>query len=113
MERERPVFACVVEPDRHTVTVQAIGELDVATAPILETVVADLRDAGFAQVIVDLRQVTFMACAAVNVLTTQDAALLAAGGRMRLIRPAVDVDRIFDLAGARSRLSFLEEPRTG
>ncbi len=105
-EREEPLFACIIEPEGELVHVRVMGELDLATAPVLETALADLREAGFAQVILDLRQLTFIACAGIHILLTQDAALLACGGRLRIVVAPGFVDQVFDLAGVRGRLSL-------
>jgi anti-sigma B factor antagonist len=105
-DREETAFACVVEPDHDVVTVKAVGEVDLATAPILETAIADVRDSGFVHIVVDLHEVDFLSCAGVHVLLTQDEALLACGGTLRVIAAPDVVDRIFDLAEVRGRLSF-------
>ena len=94
-EREEPQFACMIEPEGELVHVRVMGELDLATAPVLETALADLREAGFAQVVLDLRQLTFIACAGIHILLTQDAALLACGGRLRIVVAPGFVDQVF------------------
>jgi anti-anti-sigma factor len=98
-EREEPLFGCIIEPGGEMVHVRVTGELDLATAPVLETALADLREAGFAQVVLDLRQLTFIACAGIHILLTQDAALLACGGRLRIVVAPGFVDQVFDLGG--------------
>ncbi|MEA2247836.1 MAG: hypothetical protein QOH46_2365, partial [Solirubrobacteraceae bacterium] len=51
---------CEVTPDRDVVTVAVDGELDIATAPVLDAQLRELRDVGFQRVVVDLRGLAFM-----------------------------------------------------
>ena len=53
-------FRCEVEPDRATVRVRPIGELDLATVPLVGAELAELWSVGFTRLVVDLRAVTFL-----------------------------------------------------
>jgi anti-sigma B factor antagonist len=53
-------FRVELVPERETLVVAAHGELDVAGAPELQSVLAEARSAGFDQVVLDLTGVTFM-----------------------------------------------------
>ncbi|MGH2909214.1 MAG: STAS domain-containing protein [Solirubrobacteraceae bacterium] len=46
----------------------AVGELDLATAPLLEDQLRDVTDAGFAHIVLDLRGLTLIDCAGLRVL---------------------------------------------
>ncbi len=48
--------------------VAASGEIDIATAPLLAAQLHELLDLGWADVVADLREVTFMDSAGVHVL---------------------------------------------
>ena len=53
-------FRCEVVPERDVVRVCAIGSLDMATTPVLEQQLEELRDAGFRRLIIDLGRLSFM-----------------------------------------------------
>ena len=61
-----PAFSLIVRPAREEVRIQALGELDLASAPILDEQVRELRGAGFTQMAIDLRRVTFIDLAGVT-----------------------------------------------
>src|SRR5687768_1074533 len=51
---------CEVVPERDAVRVRPIGSLDIATVPVLEQQLNELRQAGFRRLIVDLGGLRFM-----------------------------------------------------
>ena len=53
-------FRCEVEPDRATVRVRPVGELDLETVPLVDAELAELWSVGFTRLVVDLRSVTFL-----------------------------------------------------
>ena len=53
-------FRIEVVPDRESVFLALVGELDLATAPVLAEEIAELRARGFARVVLDLRSLAFM-----------------------------------------------------
>lgn len=59
-----------IAPDRERVTVRAVGEIDLASVAQLEEPLLELLDGGFAQVVLDLQDVTFMDSSGVRVLIT-------------------------------------------
>ena len=59
-----------VAPSRERVTVRAVGEIDLATAPQVEEPLFELLDSGFRHVVLDLQRVTFMDSSGVRVLIT-------------------------------------------
>jgi hypothetical protein len=57
---ERDGFRCDVSRESDTASVRTVGELDLATVPVLSAQIADLRQAGCRHVIIDLSDLTFM-----------------------------------------------------
>jgi anti-anti-sigma factor len=57
---DRTALACEVVPERELVRVRPVGELDMATVPVLEAQIRELRGAGFRSVVLDLRKLEFM-----------------------------------------------------
>ena len=53
-------FRCDVSRQGATATVRALGELDLATVPVLDDQLAELRDAGSRRLILDLRGLDFI-----------------------------------------------------
>lgn len=67
LERYTP-FAISVVPDRDEVAVAPVGELDLGSVDQLERAVAELVDAGFDRIVVDLRRVEFIDSTGLRVL---------------------------------------------
>jgi anti-sigma B factor antagonist len=65
-----PRFELDVRPDRERVIVTPAGEVDLATAPRMQSTIDELLERGFTQVVVDLRQVEFMDSQGVRALMT-------------------------------------------
>jgi anti-sigma B factor antagonist len=63
-----PQLAVTAVPDRDRVRVLAAGELDLATAGTLSDQIAELLDVGWARMLIDLRELTFMDTSGVHVL---------------------------------------------
>ncbi|MCU1678245.1 MAG: hypothetical protein JWM93_3003 [Frankiales bacterium] len=55
-------------PDRATVRVRVRGEIDLASRDVLDAQIGELWRSGWEQVVVDLREVTFMDSSGVHVL---------------------------------------------
>ena len=53
-------FSCEVDPHRESVFVRPVGELDLATAPIVDAQLCELVEAGFTSVVLDLRKLRFL-----------------------------------------------------
>jgi anti-anti-sigma factor len=81
------------------------GELDLATVSAVEAALAEVRETG-ADVLVDLRGVTFLDSTAVRLLLEQAALSASGGGALTLRRPPARVARTLELAGVQDRLPF-------
>ena len=98
------------EGDRRVV-VTIRGELDLATAPELETALLERLDAG-QEVVLDLRELQFMDSSGLRVLVTAHARAADGGPRFAIVRPlaGTEVAKILDIAGVQQQLHVVEEP---
>ena len=96
---------------RAVVTIR--GELDLATAPDLETVVLERLDAG-QDVVLDLRELQFMDSSGLRVLVTAHARAADGDGGLRfaVVRPPAgsEVAKILEIAGVGQQLDVVDEP---
>jgi anti-anti-sigma factor len=53
-------FRCEVAPHRDEVLVRPVGELDLATVPMVDEQLSELSSAGFTRLVLDLRSVRFL-----------------------------------------------------
>src|SRR5215210_1951795 len=92
-------FSCEVTPDRDVVRVEPAGEIDMATAPKIEGVLAELRDSGFQQVVLDLKDVTFIDSSGMRAVVKALSEAGADGRTLTVLPGPPQVQRGFDVAG--------------
>jgi anti-anti-sigma factor len=84
-----------------------IGELDLATAPLLETAFDSVfRDGDAEMIVVDLTELSFIDSTGIHLLLRMSAACGDAD-RLRVINGSRAVQRILDITGARARLPII------
>lgn len=71
LSQPAPPFRVDVHPERDTVRVAPVGELDLATASLLEEQLHELRSAGFEHVVLDLRELTFIDSSGIRVIVAE------------------------------------------
>jgi anti-anti-sigma factor len=86
------------------------GELDLASAPILEAELDRLACHPAGLVIVDLRRLSFMDVAGLRVLLTARQAALERGRRLAFVRGPRAVQRLFSLVGVEQGLDLVKDP---
>jgi anti-sigma B factor antagonist len=101
-------FRCEVEPYREAVRVRPIGELDLATVPVVEEQLSELHTAGFSALTLDLRDVQFLDSTGLRMILRWNAASRADGFVFRLVSGPPAVRRLFDLTGTTAQLNFVE-----
>ena len=99
-------FRCEVEPDRTAVWVRPIGELDIATAPVLEALLGELWSVGFSRIALDLREVRFLDSTGLHLLLSWDARSRADGFVLEIRPGPASVQRVLELAGVLDQLTF-------
>jgi anti-anti-sigma factor len=84
-----------------------VGELDLATAPLLESAFdAVFRDAGVEMIVVDLTELAFMDSTGIHLLLRMSAAC-EDGDRLRVINGPRAVQRVLDVSGVRGHLPII------
>jgi anti-sigma B factor antagonist len=100
-----PGFDIKILQRDHTVIVQVEGELDLATAPLLDEKLAEAESGGATSVLLDLDRVEFMDSTGLHVLLAR-VILNGNGKRFALTRGSPQVQRLFRVAGVMDRLPF-------
>jgi anti-sigma B factor antagonist len=108
MAGEFEPFRIDVEPERDSVRVAPVGELDIATVDKLRAEVERLREAGFGTLVLDLRGVRFLDSTGLRLVLELDAAAKEASQDFLLIRGSAVVQRIFEVTQVSERLRFVE-----
>jgi anti-sigma B factor antagonist len=84
-----------------------IGELDLATAPLLESAFdVVFRDDDAEMIVVDLTELSFMDSTGIHLLVRMHGAC-ADVDRLRVINGSRAVERVLDLAGVRAHLPII------
>jgi anti-sigma B factor antagonist len=85
MSLSLPLLAVSAVPDRDRVRVLVAGELDLATVGDVRDQIAELLDVGWRDVLIDLREVTFIDTSGVHVLLDADQRARAEGVRLAVV----------------------------
>ncbi|MFZ0388342.1 MAG: STAS domain-containing protein [Solirubrobacteraceae bacterium] len=99
-------FGVEVEPTREVVRVQPVGELDLATVPVLDDRVTELVKVGFERLVIDLRGLSFIDVAGLRLLLALAQRARWEGWRLSLIPGGDPVQRLFALTDTLARLPF-------
>jgi anti-sigma B factor antagonist len=102
-------FRCDVRPagDRR-VFVRPVGELDIATAPEVDAQLGSLREAGYTELVLDLRDVAFMDSSGLRVILRWNEIAAGDGCAFMLIRGHDVVQRVFDTTRVAHALTFAD-----
>ena len=109
--RSGAAFRIALHPERDCVRVVPVGELDVTTTPELEARLRELREVGFARIVLDLRELVFLASAGLRLLVHEHDVARRDGHEFVLIAGPPVVQRAVALCGLLDHLPFVE-PRT-
>ncbi len=99
-------FEVRVQRDRGAVDIRPIGELDLSSSRRLSTAIDELVEAGFEDIVIDLRGLVFIDCAGLRVLLMQHAAAVRDGRRLSLIHGRPCIRRVFALTDTLDMLPF-------
>ena len=91
------------------VVLELRGELDLATVPIVQR---EMRQAkGFHDlVVIDLRQVSFMDSAGLQLLLSLQKRMRERGGSLLVVQGSRQVRRLFELTGIIDQLQLIDDP---
>jgi len=85
------------------------GRVDSATAPDLEKVLQAFIQAGRSQIVVDLKDVSYMSSAALRTLISALKAAKDSGGDVRLAQPSERVREVLKLAGLNAIFTIYDD----
>ena len=105
---EAEPFRCVTSHEYESAHILAMGELDIATAPILGEEIDALRSAGFRHLTLDLSSLDFIDSTGLRLILACDAEARQDGFTIALIPGPPAVERIFELTNTRGRLPFID-----
>jgi anti-sigma B factor antagonist len=88
------------------VTVVVEGEIDIATAPLLEQRLTEVEAGDAPQLIIDLDRVSFMDSTGLQVLVSHTLSETN-GRRIRLTKGSAQVQRLFTISGMVDHLPFV------
>jgi anti-sigma B factor antagonist len=101
----------VGSPDRHRLLLA--GELDIASAPILEAAIEGLCENGTGTIVLDLSQLTFMDSTGLRAVLAADRLCNGNGHGLSLAGANGAVQRLFELTGVTGALRFETEDSGG
>lgn len=85
------------------------GELDIASAPELESRLSAVEAGGVKTVVVDLRGLDFMDSTGLRVLVAADARAREASRRLVLVRGGQTIQKVFRVTGLDERLDMVDD----
>jgi anti-sigma B factor antagonist len=102
-------FRLEVSTDRDRALVRPIGELDLATAEGVGARVAGLLDRKFAEVVIDLRGVTFLDSTGLRMLVTTHNRARESGARTWVILARPEIRELLEMTGVLEYLEIAED----
>jgi anti-sigma B factor antagonist len=93
-----------------TAQIAVEGELDIATLPEFEEVIASLREAGLERLVIDMRGLAFLDSMSIELLLRLHVELAAAGAELVLVRGPRAVNRLFEVMELDQVLVIVDEP---
>ena len=97
-------FTARVEPGPRATTIALGGELDMATAPILEEHLVRAEEDGVVAILIDLREVTFMDTTGLHAFLDARSRAEENGRKLLLVGAKEPVRRVFEATGHGSLL---------
>ena len=104
---DRPALTCVVLQRCDAAHVHPIGVLDIATVPVLERQLQEVREAGFRRLIVDLGGLSFMDSTGLKLALKWHAAARQHGFEISFVPGEPAVQRVFEITGTSGQLPFI------
>ena len=86
------------------------GELDIVTAPALEQALAEATAAAVPEVVLDLRELTFMDSTGLRTLAQASARADEAGVTLSVVRGPRQIGRVLEISGLSPLLPLVDAP---
>jgi anti-sigma B factor antagonist len=94
--------------DRELFAIELFGELDLASAPELEALIARAEETSATTILIDLSALRFIDSSGIGVLMRASEHSLSNGDRLRFLRATGQVERVLALCGLDHLLRFLD-----
>ncbi len=86
------------------------GELDIATAPQLQEAIADATANGVSELVLDLRELTFMDSTGLRTLAQANLKAQKAGTTLSIWRGSRQIERVLEISGLGPLLPLADAP---
>jgi anti-sigma B factor antagonist len=93
-----------------TAQVSVKGELDIATLPEFEQVVASMRSPDLERLVIDLRGLAFLDSMSIELLLRLHGELAAKGAELVIVRGPRAVERVFEVMELDRVLTLVDQP---
>jgi anti-anti-sigma factor len=104
------LFSCAVGRNGSTAWVRPAGDLDLDTVRRVESALAELRGEGCANLVLDLRELTFMDSTGLRLVIRWHTAARDEGFAFAVVPGPEVVQRVFRLTGMDAHLTVAEPP---
>jgi anti-sigma B factor antagonist len=97
------------DQDGDVIAVSATGELDIATAGLLDEELLRVHELSPRLLVLDLRGLTFLDSTGIRTILAADARAQEDGAELKIVRGPEEVDKVFRLTGIGDRLDIVDE----
>ncbi len=105
-----PSFDLRVVRNGATTHIAPCGELDIATTPELEQALTDATTNGAGDIVLDLRELTFMDSTGLRALAQANTRADDAGVRLAIVRGPRQIERVLEISGLGELLPLIDAP---
>ena len=109
----RSGFSCGITLWGDAVVVSLSGELDIASAPEFEQAIAEATAEPGAELVLDLRELTFMDSTGLRALAQTNARAGEAGFALSIVRGPRQIERVLEISGLAELLPLVDAPPDG
>jgi anti-anti-sigma factor len=105
-----PSFDLKVVRNGRSTRIAPRGELDIATTPELERALAEATAESMAELVLDLRELTFMDSTGLRALAQVNTRADVAGVTLSIIRGPRQIERVLEISGLGGLLPLVDAP---
>ena len=105
-----PSFDLRVARNGRSTHIAPCGELDIATTPELEQALIEATTGSDAEIVLDLRELTFMDSTGLRALAQANSRAEEAGVALSIIRGPRQIERVLEISGLGGLLPLVDAP---
>jgi anti-anti-sigma factor len=105
-----PSFDLRAVRNGRSIRLSPCGELDIATTPELEQALADATADAVAEIVLDLRELTFMDSTGLRALAQANSRAGESGIALSIIRGPRQIERVLEISGLGAMLPLVDPP---